>query len=483
MATSYKTPGVFIEEIPKFPPSIAAVETAIPAFIGYTAKAEKRGESLIGKPTKISSLLEFGTYYGEGVVPKKIEVAADTEANNFAALTIQIDDDKRFFLYDAMRQFYDNGGGDCYVVSVGSFYKTDGSINDIIIGEEDATPMGLLTGLFAVEKVDEPTILLFPDAVTLDEASFYSLQQAALMQCVKLQDRVSVLDLQENKAADLEEAVENFRNNIGINGLKYGMAYAPWIYTSYPRDVDFDILKGNVTSGGSPLNLATMTSDPEANALVKSMEDAIADVGKVTDRIDAIRDADAAGVVADAGTAPFASPSMSDRFKVYADAVYAATTGAERTTALNNLISFIKNTGVKLREWWVTDTAFGSQLLRNDVATYAASESLWRGGMKNLISLQNNDNINDITEDDAATVKAAYPAALTGGTADEWLGILYDSITPSAKDYTAGGASITDQLRMMVSDLNKAFNKIAGFADTILSSAYAYKKGAQDILY
>ena len=34
----YKTPGVYIEEIPKFPPSIAAVETAIPAFIGYTER-------------------------------------------------------------------------------------------------------------------------------------------------------------------------------------------------------------------------------------------------------------------------------------------------------------------------------------------------------------------------------------------------------------------------------------------------------------
>ena len=30
----YKTPGVYIEEIPKLPPSIASVETAIPAFIG-----------------------------------------------------------------------------------------------------------------------------------------------------------------------------------------------------------------------------------------------------------------------------------------------------------------------------------------------------------------------------------------------------------------------------------------------------------------
>ena len=39
MPTTYKTPGVYTEEITRFTPSIAAVETAIPAFIGYTEKA------------------------------------------------------------------------------------------------------------------------------------------------------------------------------------------------------------------------------------------------------------------------------------------------------------------------------------------------------------------------------------------------------------------------------------------------------------
>ena len=34
---TYRTPDVYIEEISVFPPSVAEVETAIPAFIGYTA--------------------------------------------------------------------------------------------------------------------------------------------------------------------------------------------------------------------------------------------------------------------------------------------------------------------------------------------------------------------------------------------------------------------------------------------------------------
>ena len=55
MATSYKTPGVYVEEISKLPPSVAEVETAIPAFIGYTEQDTYNGLTLVNKPTRIKS--------------------------------------------------------------------------------------------------------------------------------------------------------------------------------------------------------------------------------------------------------------------------------------------------------------------------------------------------------------------------------------------------------------------------------------------
>ncbi|NOR73696.1 MAG: phage tail sheath family protein, partial [Draconibacterium sp.] len=64
MATTYKTPGVYIKEISQFPPSVAQVETAIPAFIGYTEKATKNNVSLTNVPTRITSLLEYEQYFG-----------------------------------------------------------------------------------------------------------------------------------------------------------------------------------------------------------------------------------------------------------------------------------------------------------------------------------------------------------------------------------------------------------------------------------
>src|SRR5262245_63244334 len=86
MATAYKTPGVYVEEIPKFPPSVAPVETAIPAFIGYTEKAQEAVPAdLRLKPTRISSLVEYEQFFGHAQQEQSVTVAATvTTANGVA---------------------------------------------------------------------------------------------------------------------------------------------------------------------------------------------------------------------------------------------------------------------------------------------------------------------------------------------------------------------------------------------------------------
>ena len=73
-----------------------------------------------------------------------------------------------------MRLFYSNGGGDCYIVSVGKYGdKIDaGQLND---------PKG--GGIATLEKYLEPTLLAIPDAILLSEADCYSLQAAMLQHC------------------------------------------------------------------------------------------------------------------------------------------------------------------------------------------------------------------------------------------------------------------------------------------------------------
>jgi len=54
-----KTPGVYIVEMDAFPNSAVEVATAVPAFIGYTEKADNKGKGLRNLPWRISSLPDF----------------------------------------------------------------------------------------------------------------------------------------------------------------------------------------------------------------------------------------------------------------------------------------------------------------------------------------------------------------------------------------------------------------------------------------
>src|SRR5690606_34546974 len=160
-----------------------------------------------------------------------IDVITD-EDNNYAVLGVALDPGNQFFMYDSLRLFFDNGGGHCYIVSVGLYQLTDGTANEVDAGNENdpGNSPGLRVGLKELEKFDEPTIILFPDAALLPDdddgkAAFYSLQQMAVSQSAKLQDRVALLDLREAQTNSVSEAVSEFRDNIGINNLKYAAAY------------------------------------------------------------------------------------------------------------------------------------------------------------------------------------------------------------------------------------------------------------------
>jgi len=80
-----------------------------------------------------------------------------------------------------LRLFYANGGGNCYIVSVGAYPSSVSSAT-------------LIDALALLELEDEPTIILAPDAVS-DSNGPYEFQKKALEQCNKLMDRVTVCDL------------------------------------------------------------------------------------------------------------------------------------------------------------------------------------------------------------------------------------------------------------------------------------------------
>ncbi|MBL7701126.1 MAG: phage tail sheath family protein [Ferruginibacter sp.] len=265
MATTYKTPGVFVEEIPKLPPSVAQVETALPAFVGYTETAldETTGEILTNKPKRIGSLVEYEQFFGAGPSPNVTAVNIDS-SNNFTSATVT----NTFFMYDSLRMFYANGGGDCYIVSIG---KSNSSTT--VAGTD------FLAGIDELRKEDAPTIILFPDAVTLSDSDIATVQQAALLQCADLQDRVGLFDVKQDDTLGT-----NFRNNIGINNLKYGAVYSPWLKVNLPKTIRYTDVESVIKRAGISVPLSGLTTDPDVQTIIAELEMAYADHENVTNK-------------------------------------------------------------------------------------------------------------------------------------------------------------------------------------------------------
>ncbi len=480
MATVYKTPGVYVEEIPKLPPSVAQVETAIPAFIGHTEKAERNGESLTGKPTRISSLIEFVQYFGGDNIPSAITVKVDP-ANNYAVTQVTMGNTQRYFMYDSMRLFFDNGGGDCYIVSAGKFGSAP-------VPGDEVLGTGLRGCVKALEKYDEPTIILFPDACNMvangsDDAGFYSLQQMVLEQCAKLQDRVGLFDIKENITEGQKQGVLNFGNNIGINNLKYAAAYTPWLYASYARDVEFTAFKSNVSpSGGGPaIDLGTLSSDPTLNQLVADTNAAFGEITKVDAILTAIKKADPANGNLNGGGIT-AALSLKDKFREIKSAVDAAATSVDAKAKMVILLNFCR---LSLLEFQKLNTTLNSpSFLRNDINSYAASEALWRGAAKSFILTDRNEDTRALSglANNAAAVDGVYPSIDA-----TWLGAAIATIVlpGSPKDYGDSTVAANHPAigRLIAIDLQIAFDKLSAYADTVVSAANAYKDAAQDALF
>jgi phage tail sheath protein FI len=204
MLSIKKSPGVYIEEITFFPPAIAAVDTAVPAFIGYTDKDDHKMKAL-----KIRSLLEYEELFSF----EKWELT-------FTVNEKLIEEDfSKNQLYYHMQLYFANGGGKCYVISLGSKPKgTGGSREDF------------MDALEVLSKEDEPTLVVMPEATGLGYQDCMDVYQTALAQAANLMDRFVIMDVPES-----DNEIEDFRNGIGTNNLRFGAAYYPYLNTTISK--------------------------------------------------------------------------------------------------------------------------------------------------------------------------------------------------------------------------------------------------------
>jgi len=291
MAT-YSTPGVYIEEIAKFPPSVAQVETAIPAFIGYTQKATNKVEGDLHEiPTRITSMLEYETYFGFAQLENSITVDVKDDVISIPPLTTK----SPFLMYYSLQLYFANGGGPCYIMSVGQYGEGSAPVTAVALGSE--TTPGLAKGLKLVEKEDEPTLLVFPDATSLSSSGdFYGLYNSALTQCNKLQDRFAIIDTYAyDDSTPVDTNIQGLRDGINLEKdfIKYGAAYYPFVETIL--DYNYDESQVDVTqTAAGPADVQQAAQDISDDIDTTTVDTLVADLGTIEGDIAAAGDDTAA---------------------------------------------------------------------------------------------------------------------------------------------------------------------------------------------
>jgi phage tail sheath protein FI len=190
MAVKIKTPGVYIVEKNAFLNPLVEVATAVPAFIGHTRKARNKGESLPMKPKKITSMAEYHSYFGAELPAAQFTIDKQSgetdESFSVGEQHVEVKRDAEnpgYLLYYSMLLFFKNGGGPCFVVSVGDYQMP--------LDKE-----AFIGGIDALLKEQEPTLVVIPEAIRLSEAECREVQQLSLAHCgEKMKNRFSILDI------------------------------------------------------------------------------------------------------------------------------------------------------------------------------------------------------------------------------------------------------------------------------------------------
>ncbi len=214
MATSYLSPGVYVEEVDRGSKPIEAVGTNTVGFIGESAKGPTNEAVLI------TNWSQFVKTFGD-----------------FKDCSIQ--------LAHAVYGFFNNGGSRCFVVNVGAPVdapisattgdkKEDkkasakasvgGDRDGLYIGKDNGP--GQRTGLKCFEEVDEIAILAAPGCTSP------AVQDALLTHCETRKDRFAILDSPETITGGVDRLPKP-------RDSKYGAYYFPWIQVYDPE-------KGNV---------------------------------------------------------------------------------------------------------------------------------------------------------------------------------------------------------------------------------------------
>ncbi|WP_424970910.1 phage tail sheath family protein [Dinoroseobacter sp. S76] len=258
----YKTPGVYIKENNSFPSSVVEVPTAVPAFLGYTARAQRGSEDVTGVPVRISNHAEYLAVFGEA--PARRFAMSRTGTGDVFFTPVG----QRFYLDLAMRMFFDNGGNACWIVSLGEFEAES-------YGAADASD----AIWEALAKETEPTAYVMPDAVALTREDHRKITERMMQECQKLQDRMAIIDVYDGRlpaggsTEEFDWPAKAINGESGFRAIdlgdnpSYGTAYFPWLATNLSSSSDVSFVMLDAASRETLSGLIKAEFTPEGGSL------------------------------------------------------------------------------------------------------------------------------------------------------------------------------------------------------------------------
>lgn len=203
MATSYLSPGIYVEEVDRGNKPIETVGTNTVAFLGECNVGP------VSKPVLCTNWSTFTKHFGD---------FSNSE-----------------YLAHAVYGFFNNGGGRCFVMNVGSWNDDGENVDEdgkalasraaLYVGRDNGP--GTRSGLHALEEIDEVNIVTAPGQT--DPA----IQDAVLTHCEKMRYRFAILDSPEVIEDGGVDKLPKPRDS------KYGAYYFPWVEVYDPN-------KGNI---------------------------------------------------------------------------------------------------------------------------------------------------------------------------------------------------------------------------------------------
>ena len=210
MAT-YRTPGAYIEEGVTLPSASSMVNTAVPVFVGYTELHDANvnsvtsesgtygGSGTVTEPTKIHTLKEFVDLFGGAPHKMTVEFELDTGAFKVnygpTTFTLEAASTRKFFLYYSLQWYFANGGGPCYVSSVGLYGSAGPNKANLARAFEN------ILGTAPMELVEEPTLVVVPDLLGIDGTgatafnNYYGVATKVMAHCNGMKNRIFLMDV------------------------------------------------------------------------------------------------------------------------------------------------------------------------------------------------------------------------------------------------------------------------------------------------